>query len=675
MKTLMIVESPHKAKEISKFLGADFNVLASYGHVRDLPASGEKDGELVVGIGRDFQPRYEAGDRSRPTIAKLREAAKAADRVVLATDPDREGEAIAWHLQDVLGLRNPQRVTYQEISSRAVKAALEKPRAINLNLVRAQEARRIIDRLVGYAVSPLLSRQAGQPLSAGRVQSVALRLVVEREREIQRFAQRMHYGVEVTLEGGWTATWDVTPHLPAGEKLFTDANAAQRVAGARKFVVADFADTTASEAPPAPFITSSLQQEGGKSLGLKVKAVMAAAQALFDKGHITYHRTDNPNFLEEGHGLIQAYATAAGIPLAAQQRKWKAKDGAQEGHEAIRPVDLAVEDAGDDDAQRALYRLIRARALASQMPDAQYAVRTVKLDGDTGPDGLAELNGTPVTFIARGRRLTERGWRALYAGDAKDEGEEAAEADAQLSNPVPVLTTGARVQAISGRRIDKKTKPRQRFTEAGLVKELEARGIGRPSTYASIISNISDRSYVVPGGPKDKYLVPTSTGEAIVDALTGKCQFAEYEYTAGIENTLDLVANGDVAFEAAIAPAWRQLESELDGLRVNVSVTPEHPCPDCGKALRRRNGAKGFFWGCTGYPACNTTLPDARGKPGKRAEVSAEHKCIAPGCGKPLVHRVKKGKSGFDFWGCTGFPGCKASYKTGADGKPILGSK
>jgi DNA topoisomerase-1 len=613
MTVLMIVESPHKAKEIGKFLGAGYDVRASYGHVRDLPPKGQEDGEIVVGIGRDFSARYIVGERSRGAVKKLKDAAKRADRVVLATDPDREGEAIAWHLKQVLGLRDVDRVTYQEISEKAVRAALANPRRIDMDLVKAQEARRLLDRMVGYTVSPILSAQSTQSLSAGRVQTPALRLVVEREREIAAFVPQKHFGAEVGFEGGWKAQWMTKLHLREGEEYWLDGEIAAKVAQSRLLKVDDYADGQAREAPPAPFTTSTLQQEASKKFDLKVKEVMDAAQGLFDSGHITYHRTDSPNFMEEGHSLIRAYAVSAGLPLADAPRTWKSKAGAQEGHEAIRPVDLSKESAGGTDAQRKIYQLIRRRALASQMIDAEYATRTARLEALD----VDRVNGKAPKFTAKGRVLTNPGWREVYGSTVDDE-----VGDDAHSNPIPRLEIGSEIRATSGRRLDKATKPPQRFTEAGLVKELEARGIGRPSTYASIIGNISGRNYIEATGPKGKYLAPSKTGCAIVDALAGKCQFADYEFTANIETELDEVAAGQRQYKMTLQTSWRQLESEIGGLKVSLPDEPKHSCPECGQMLRRRKGKKGFFWGCSGYPDCNVTLPDARGKPGEKAASS-----------------------------------------------------
>lgn len=670
MTILLIVESPKKAKQIGGFLGPQYTVLASYGHVRDLPPSGAEPDELVVGVGRDFGARYEVPEKSRSAVARLREAAKAASRVVIATDPDREGEAIAWHIRELLRLDSPQRATYTEVTPAAVKAALDRPRTIDMNLVHAQEARRVLDRLVGYSVSPVLSRQAGQALSAGRVQTPALRLVVEREREIRSFVQREHFGVELAFTGGWTAQWVVKPHLPAGEKLLTDPAIADRVAGVRTLRVVSYDEGESREAPAAPFTTSTMLQVAAKRLRLKVKEVMDAAQALFDNGHITYHRTDSPNLSAEGVEALRTFAIGAGLPLAPQQRRWKAKAGAQEGHEATRPTHIEVADAGDTPQERALYKLIRARSIASVLADAVYATRAATLEAVD----VTAIAGVVPSFEAKGRVLVSPGWRTAYADDSKDEDDEQTAEEAELSNPIPALEVGAELRADTVRRVDKVTQPPRRFTEDALVKELEDRALGRPSTFTAIVSRIVACGYVEHDKKKGKYLEPTKIGEGIVDAVVGRCRFADYDFTAGIEQELDQVAGGMRPSSAVVQAAWKQLEGELGRLQFDAAAAPpEHPCPDCGKALRRRKGSNGYFWGCSGYPDCRTSLPDAKGKPGKRAAVSTDHSCKA--CGKPLIHRVKAGKSGFDFWGCSGFPVCKQSYETGKDGTPDFTKK
>ncbi|MDD2862822.1 MAG: type IA DNA topoisomerase, partial [Acidiphilium sp.] len=467
MTTLVIVESPGKVKKISALLGDGFKVVASVGHVRDLPP---KD----IGVEPpDFRPHYEPTERGRDVLAKLKREAAAADRVLLATDPDREGEAIAWHLADAMNLRNPQRITFTAITKEKVQAAVAAPRPIDMPRVRSQEARRALDRIVGWRVSPALSDRAGQPLSAGRVQSPAVRLVVDREREIAGFKVTEHYGAELIFDNAdgtkWKAAWDTKPHLPEGQSYMLDDALARRVSEVRQVTVAEFADAEKGRAPAAPFTTSTLQQAAGQRLKLRPKKTMELAQRLYEQGAITYHRTDAPNMDDAGMQDIAAYARGAGLALADKPRRWKAKEGAQEGHEAIRPTHAADVEAGETDDEKALYRLIWQRAVASQLADALYAVRSARLDGNA--EGLA------VSFTATGRTLKSPGWMAVYAADEDDSDDD--EADAS-SNPIPALTTGEGLTAAAGRLLTKHTKPPVRFTEATLVKEMERLGIGRP---------------------------------------------------------------------------------------------------------------------------------------------------------------------------------------------------
>lgn len=664
MTTLVIVESPGKVKKISALLGAGYRVVASVGHVRDLPPK-----ELGIQP-PDFRPCYEPTDRGREVLARLRKEVAQAEQVLLATDPDREGEAIAWHLADALKLRNPQRITFTAITKEQVTAAVAAPRPIDMPRVRSQEARRALDRIVGYRVSPALSNLAEQALSAGRVQSPAVRLVVDREREIANFKVTEHYGAELTFENAdgstWRALWDIKPHLAEGQTYITDDAFARRVADVRHVTVAEYSDGIKGRAPAAPFTTSTLQQAAGQRLKMRPKKTMELAQRLYEQGAITYHRTDNPNLDPAGIEDIAAYARSAGLPLADRPRRWKAKDGAQEGHEAIRPTHAAELDAGETDEEKALYRLIWQCAVASQLADALYAVRSVRLAGDAA--GLA------VSFVATGRTLQSPGWMAVYAPDAGDDDDDAE----ALDNPIPVLAEGEALEAVSGRLLTKHTKPPPRFTEATLVKELERLGIGRPSTYASIIENITTRSYVT-AGPKG-YLSPTPIGEMIRDALVGRFQFAEFDYTRGLEDELDQIAEAKADYRAVVAEAWAALDQELGKLDT-VKVAAAHPCPNCGKPLQRRKGQYGFFWSCAGYPDCKTTFPDDKGKPGERKAPPPPtgFKCLK--CGKELARRQgvskpKKGEKGrpYDFYSCTGFPKCDATYETGEDGNPVFNS-
>lgn len=664
MKTLLIIESPGKKAKLESILGDGYLVRASFGHVRDLP-------EREIGVAPpDYRPQYVVSDdRAKSTIEGLKKAAAGVDRVLLATDPDREGEAIAWHVAEALKLKNPERITYGEITAKAVKAAVAAPRPIDMHLVHAQEARRVLDRLVGYQVSPALSDRAGQPLSAGRVQSPAVRLVVERERAIRAFVPTKHYGAILNFPtpAPWRAAWK--PELPAGVEYQLDAELAKAAAAVKRVRVLAFEDGTSKSAPPAPFTTSTLQQAAQARLKMKPKKAMEVAQRLYEQGAITYMRTDSPNLSDDACDQIAAYAKANGLPLAEQRRKWKAKGNAQEAHEAIRPSHVEQRDAGENEDERALYRLIWSRAVASQLPDATFATRTARLES------MDAVSAGTAVYEARGRTLTDKGWKTLYDepedDDAKDDGEDDA------NNPVPVLEVGAVLDVGSGQVQAKTTKAPKRYTLATLVKELEANGIGRPSTYAAILDNITRREYIAED--KKGFLSASPIAEQIVDALVGSFAFVGLDYTRDMEQDLDQIAEGAKGYREVVASAHAQLAGEI----VNLGPGAVHACPECGKAMRRRTGAKGTFWGCSGYPDCKTTLPDVDGKPGERQARSAApapaaasgHVC--PECSKPLRRNTRakkddpKGK-GWDFWGCTGWPTCKQTFKPGADGAPIF---
>lgn len=667
MENLFIVESPGKLKKLQGFLGPSFRVMASVGHVRDLPLK-------QMGVEPpDFKPKYEPTERGKGVLAKLKAALKDAKQVYLATDPDREGEAIAWHLADALKLKNPQRVTYSEITEKAVKAAMANPRAIDMNLVAAQEGRRVLDRLVGYMVSPALCRQTAEKLSAGRVQSPAIRLVVERERAIRDFNVTVHYGVELTFEAiehiteGWKADW-VPKHgwMENGQEYVLDEALAEKVAAIRALAVSDCQESESKAATPAPFITSTLQQAASATLKLSPKKAMEAAQKLYEGGHITYMRTDSPNLSDDAIAQIRSWAGERDFPLPAKPRTWKSKAGAQEAHEAIRPTHFDIEEAGEDGTQKSLYRLIRMRAIASQLEEAIFSVRTLTLEGET--------DGKKAIFEARGRTLTRPGWKALVANDQTDESE--AEAD----NQVPKLEPGHQLTAQDGKVITKKTKPPARFTEASLIKELENRGIGRPSTYAAILENIIVRGYL---NFEKRNLVPTETGEKVVDALTENFKFMAYDFTKGMEDGLDDIASGKCDFLSLMRDQHNLLTGEIDKYVAGTSPT----CPACGKYLRHMVRAetkekKGYnFWSCRGYPNCPATFSDSNGVPGERQDTKPKpqasgFKC--PDCGQDLIRRTGTSKAGkpYDFFGCSGFKaGCKSTFNVLEDGTPNFEAK
>ena len=652
---LMIIESPGKIKKLESILGAGWKIAASVGHIRDLPVK-------EIGVEAPaFQPKYVLTERGAGVVAKLKSLAKQADEVYLATDPDREGESISWHLEKCLALKNPRRVTFNEITANAVKAALASPRTVDLKRVEAQEARRVLDRLVGYMVSPVLSERTGERLSAGRVQSPAVRLVVERERAIKAFTVTNHFGAALFFsgdQGEWSAEWVTKPNFTTDENpYFLNREFAESVSKIGNVTVKSFIEGEAKRSPPPPFTTSTMQQAASVALSLDPKAAMEAAQKLYEQGHITYHRTDNPNVSEESMAIIRAEAARLGLDMAGEQRKFKAPAGAQVGHPAITPTHWDVEDAGETAEQRALYKLIRNRAIACQLADARYAVRTVRL-GAVPPVGVK-----PIEFEATGRTLIYHGWLKLIAGDQTSEEESG---DKEPSNPIPVCQPGERLDVARGKLLEKKTKPPARYTQATLVKKLESEGIGRPATYAAIMDNITSRGYVK---NEKKFLLPTASGEVIVDSLSGKFEFVDLGYTRGIEEDLDRIAEGKAAYVDVVGKLHQQLVRELSSLQGTAGAASQHACPSCGKPMRRISSKAGPFWGCTGRPDCSVTLPDDNGKPGQRKTQELSN-FACPKCSKPLVHRVKPGKDGYDFWGCSGFKdGCKTSFDD-KNGKP-----
>lgn len=658
---LFIVESPGKVEKIQGFLGNEFRVMASMGHVRDLPSEGD------IGVeGPDFKPRYVPTGQGQRNLAALSEAAKKAEAVYLATDPDREGEGIAWHLMDALKLEDPHRVTYTEITETAVKKAVEAPRKIDMNLVRAQEGRRVLDRLVGWKVSGRLSGVLGVKSSAGRVQSPALRLVVDREADIKNFRMTTHYGAEFVFDAvenisnGWKAQWDVSDFLGNGEEYFLDKDFAEKIVALKSFkafTVSSYQESESRKAPPAPFTTASLQQAASNALKFSPGRTMELAQKLYEAGHITYMRTDSPNLSEEAIAEIRSFASQNDWLVPPKARTWKSDAGAQEAHEAIRPTHFKIEEAGDDADETALYKLIRLRALASQLSEAVYAVTKATLE--------TEMEGRKVTLRATGSRLKEAGWRVVMESDQAEDADEEPEA----ANPVPLLKEGETREAVSSALLTKKTRPPARFSEASLIGELKKRGIGRPSTYAKIVDTIMEREYVK---TEKRQLLPTDIGMKLVAAAAPHFSFFDDDFTRGMEEKLDALAQG----QAEYALMMREMDSLLDNEVESLLDANSPKCPDCGKRLVHRvrkdtKEKKAYdFWSCSAYPDCEAAFKNDNGKPGERQAKKAqlsEHIC--PDCGKALIHRVKEGEGGYNFWGCSGYPECKASFKD-ADGQP-----
>jgi DNA topoisomerase-1 len=661
MKNLVIIESPGKAAKLKEILGPNFDVVASVGHIRDLPRK-----ELGIKLDNGtYEPTYELTERGSEVVKRLKGKVANSDCIYLATDPDREGEAIAWHLKSSLKLKAAKRVTFNVITKAAVLAAFNNPRDIDTQLVNAQITRRSLDRLVGYLTSPTLSNLTGESLSAGRVQSVAVRLVVERDRAIANFKPTTHFGAKFNFVNDdlkWFGLWDTSDFVSESEPYFLDGVFASKVAQLCSFAIHASKETETSVNPPPPYISSSLQQAGSVKLGLNPKKVMDIAQRLYEQGAITYHRTDNPNITDEAMEQIRAIAPNYEWELVEKRRAFKTSADAQAGHPAITPTHWEHENAGDSDDEKAIYELIRLRAIASQMKAAKYAVREIRLN--------TTLEGKEIVVVARSKTLISKGWLDCINGDETQQNDDT-ESDANTQSELPTVVQGDRISAASAEIVEKTTRAPKQFTEASLIAKLESEGIGRPATYAAIMENIMAREYVALSRAKGRFLTGTPTGQLVVDALVGKCAFIELGYTREIEKALDLIAQGKQTYVKTLGDVHRLLAHELAALHINQ---PIYSCPQCSKPLRQVRLKNNVFWGCSGYPDCKSSMHDNNGVPTPKPQ-SAEPGFQCPVCGKDLIHRVKKGKGGYDFWGCSGFPsGCKKTYDD-KNGRPQFDEK
>lgn len=565
-KNLVIVESPAKAKTIEKILGKDFSVKSSYGHIRDLPKKG-----MSIDIEKNFEPTYEVSPEKLKTVNELKRAAKGAT-VWLATDEDREGEAIAWHLCQALGLdeKTTKRIVFHEITKPAIEAAVQKPRVLDRKLVDAQQARRVLDRLVGYELSPVLWKKVQRGLSAGRVQSVAVRLIVEREREIEKFEARSSYkviGDFTTKEGSLSA--ELEEKLASYEiaKEFLD-----KAIGA-EFTVASVESKPGKKTAPPPFTTSTLQQTASSRLGFSVKQTMVVAQKLYEEGKITYMRTDSLNMAESAIAqAAQVVKTKYGEQYVDSTRYKTKSAGAQEAHEAIRPTDFSVAEAGKDGGQQKLYQLIYTRALASQMAAATTKRTNAKIAS----------NKHEQKFKASGEVIEFEGWLKLYPNPEK-----------AADNILPPLTNGQKLELAKLSATQVFSKPKPRYSEASLVKKLEALGIGRPSTYAPTISTIQDRGYVERGsnegterevkvaileagkitevtetekfGANTSRLVPTDVGSVVTDFLVKHFSgVVDYDFTAKVEDEFDDIADGKREWNAMISEFYKDFHKTIE---------------------------------------------------------------------------------------------------------------
>ncbi|HTK04240.1 MAG TPA: type I DNA topoisomerase [Candidatus Eisenbacteria bacterium] len=655
-RSLVIVESPTKAKTIAKFLGKEFTVLSSFGHVRDLPKN-----DIGVDVEHGFVPKYIVPVKSKKVVSELKKAAAKADMVYFASDEDREGEAISWHLLEILDLEpeRVKRITFHEITEEAIKAALEHPRDLDMRLVDAQQARRVLDRLVGYELSPFLWRKVARGLSAGRVQSVIVRLIVEREREIEKFVPQEYWSIEAMLskhagdptflsrlvkKDGDTLDKFALSKAEDADKVMADLEGA-------KWAVESVERKTVHRSPLPPFTTSTLQQEANNRLGFSAKQTMMIAQQLYEgvdlgesgaTGLITYMRTDSVNlsekFLLEAREWLGKRAGKDALPEEPRRYKTKSK-GAQEAHEAVRPTSV-FRDPSEvakhlDDRQFKLYTLIWQRAVASQMADAELMTMTINVDA-TG-------KGPRYTFRATGSTIVKKGFLEVYDTDTK----ETLLPDLQEKDPLVAESVTPKQHF---------TEPPPRYTEASLVKMLEENGIGRPSTYAPTISTVVDRGYVEKDGRK---LKPTELAAHVNDLLVAHFpDIVDTGFTASMEESLDSIAEGEKEWVPVISAFYGPFKKNLTEKDKEVSKkalteTTEEVCEKCGKPMIIKFGRFGKFMACTGFPECRNTKPIPGTEP-PGGTVPIDEKCAT--CGAPMM--VKRGRFG-EFLSCSRYPECK----------------
>jgi len=660
-KSLVIVESPAKAKTINKFLGKDFTVLASVGHVKDLPKS-----KLGVEIENGFEPTYEIIKGKAAIIKELKKAGKAAERIYLAPDPDREGEAIAWHIAEEIDKKKEKtfRVLFNEITESAVRDAIAHPTVLDQNKFEAQQARRVLDRLVGYQVSPVLWDKVRRGLSAGRVQSVAVRLICDREREIQAFVPREYWSVTADFETAASDKFSAKLAKKDGKKIElnneADAKTVLDDLKGASFAVSEVESRETKRNPAAPFTTSKLQQEASRKLGFTAKKTMMLAQQLYEGveigdegpvGLISYMRTDSTRISNEAvaasRALIETRYGADYLP--AKPNVYKSKKKSQDAHEAIRPTYFkfppeAVAKYLSKD-QLKLYTLIWNRFIACQMTPAIIDQTRV------------QIKAGAYTFTASGSTVRFAGFMAVYieGQDVEEEKEE----------KLPPLKKDEPLSLVAINPAQHFTQPPPRFTEASLVKELEEQGIGRPSTYAAIISTIQDREYVV----KDKtQLKPTELGFTVTDLLIHSFpEILDIEFTAHMEEELDQIEEGQMEWRKTMTEFYGPFHASLEKAKKDMKnlkaeeVPTDINCEKCGKTMVIKWGRKGKFLACSGYPECKNTKDFTSDETGKvtvveRVEVTTETPC--PKCGKPMV--VKSGRFG-RFLACSEYPDCKST--------------
>ncbi|MDD7215689.1 MAG: type I DNA topoisomerase [Firmicutes bacterium] len=643
-KTLVIVESPSKAKTIGKYLGSSYKVIASVGHVRDLPKS-----KLGIDIDNDFEPEYISIRGKGDLIKELKKEAKAAGKVYLATDPDREGEAISWHLAYLLGIDadQPCRIVFNEITRDAIKNAVKNPRPIDLKLVDAQQARRVLDRLVGYQISPLLWRKIRRGLSAGRVQSAALKIICDRENLIKNFVPKEYWNINAVFKKGKKFTARLAEK--DGKKFIAEngeqASAAVSELNAGKYIVSQIVRKERTRKPFAPFTTSSLQQDAANKIGFTTRKTMMVAQQLYEGveikgmgtvGLVTYIRTDSVRISQEARAAARSYIEKNfGKQYAADNIYTNKKKDIQDAHEAIRPsrIDIdpeAIKDSLTKD-QYSLYKLIWSRFLSSQMAAAVF-------------DGMqVTIENGPYNLKASGSKLIFDGYQKVYSPNF----------DEDKDKLLPELTEGEELKAEDITSEQKFTEPPSRFTEASLVKDLEEKNIGRPSTYAPIIATLLDRKYIK---REKKTLLPTDLGFLVTELMEQYfTEIVDAGFTAEMEDKLDDIEAKDLNWKQVVREFYGPLKEELEVAdkaieKVKLEDTLSGDiCELCGRPMAIKTGRFGEFLACTGYPECKNT---------KAIVKSINVKC--PDCGGDIV--AKRGRSGKIFYGCSNYPDCKRAF-------------
>ena len=643
-KTLVIVESPSKAKTIGKYLGPSYKVIASVGHVRDLPKS-----KLGIDIDNDFEPEYISIRGKGDLIKELKKEAKAAGKVYLATDPDREGEAISWHLAYLLGIDadEPCRIVFNEITKDAIKNAVKNPRPIDLKLVDAQQARRVLDRLVGYQISPLLWRKIRRGLSAGRVQSAALKIICDRENLIKNFVPKEYWNINAVFKKGKKFTARLAEK--DGKKFIAEngeqASAAVSELNAGKYIVSQIVRKERTRKPFAPFTTSSLQQDAANKIGFTTRKTMMVAQQLYEGveikgmgtvGLVTYIRTDSVRISQEARAAARSYIEKNfGKQYAADNIYTNKKKDIQDAHEAIRPsrIDIdpeAIKDSLTKD-QYSLYKLIWSRFLSSQMAAAVF-------------DGMqVTIENGPYNLKASGSKLIFDGYQKVYSPNF----------DEDKDKLLPELTEGEELKAEDITSEQKFTEPPSRLTEASLVKDLEEKNIGRPSTYAPIIATLLDRKYIK---REKKTLLPTDLGFLVTELMEQYfTEIVDAGFTAEMEDKLDDIEAKDLNWKQVVREFYGPLKEELEVAdkaieKVKLEDTLSGDiCELCGRPMAIKTGRFGEFLACTGYPECKNT---------KAIVKSINVKC--PDCGGDIV--AKRGRSGKIFYGCSNYPDCKRAF-------------